>query len=292
LTEWYENRPAGIEQGFTLSESPRRQSYILDKEPLRLVVALEGDLRARVKDEGKAIELTGKDGRGALSYSELIAQDADGKKLAARMEASADGREIALVVDDAGARYPIVIDPIVASLEKKLNAGSFAQADARFGFDVAIDGDMAVVGAWRQDTISGGTTLFDAGYVYTFSRSGTQWSAGNTFVAGNAFAACGWSVAISGTRAVFGCPGANNDRGTAFIIDLPSGNYTELNPPFNRTSGERYGTSVSINGDSVLIGAPVNNATGTNAGMAFSFTVNSNLVVTNPRAYPQGGPAN
>ena len=47
--------------------------------------------------------------------------------------------------------YPIVIDPIVASLEQILDAGISRQLDARFGFAVAIEGDRAVVGAWRED---------------------------------------------------------------------------------------------------------------------------------------------
>ena len=48
--------------------------------------------------------------------------DALRKQLAAHMEASADGSEITLVVDDRGASYPIVIDPIVADLKQILDA--------------------------------------------------------------------------------------------------------------------------------------------------------------------------
>jgi hypothetical protein len=157
LTEWYENKAAGIEQGFTINErpagtasylgnafprfsyAPLARSRILSEspfrasedtpterggysanwyetgsnsfdanEPLRVLLAVTGELHAQVTDGGQNIELVDRNGKGALSYSKLVAQDADGKKLAARMEASADGREIALVVDEAGARYPIV----------------------------------------------------------------------------------------------------------------------------------------------------------------------------------------
>ena len=93
LTEWYVNRPEGIEQGFTLNEPPARRNYVLN-EDLRLVMSLQGDLHAQVKENGQAITLLTREGNGAMSYSKLIAMDAQGKQLAARMEASGDGRRL------------------------------------------------------------------------------------------------------------------------------------------------------------------------------------------------------
>jgi hypothetical protein len=170
LIEWYENKAAGIEQGFTLNQKPEGSGGAAPNEPLRLCLSLAGDLRARVVDEGEKIELVNGQGRGVLSYSKLVAVDADGKHLAARMEASGEGREIALVVDDAGARYPIVIDPIVASIEQKLRAPT-PQAEARFGIAVAIFREMAVVGAWREDAGS----KADVGAVYVYKRTNSTW---------------------------------------------------------------------------------------------------------------------
>ena len=168
LTEWYDNRPEGIEQGFTLNERPKRTRAESADEPLRVLLAVSGDLHAELKDGGWVIELVNKTGKGTLSYGQLTAKDADGKQIVARMEASKDGREIALLMDDEAARYPIVIDPVVASLEMKL-ASSTSELDARFGTALAIDGDRAVVGAWRDDFSS----LADAGAIYVFTRSGT-----------------------------------------------------------------------------------------------------------------------
>jgi plasmid stability protein len=104
MTEWYENRAAGIEQGFTLDAPPERAG-VAEGEPLRLVVALEGDLRARAKGEGREVELLKRSGEAVLTYGQLVAKDAGGRELAARMETDAGGREIALVVDDKGAIY-------------------------------------------------------------------------------------------------------------------------------------------------------------------------------------------
>ena len=66
-------------------------------------------------------------------------------------------------MEDKNARYPIVIDPIVATLEQILDPGSRRQADAEFGFAVAIDFDRAVVGL-AGDLGSSPTS----GAVYTF----------------------------------------------------------------------------------------------------------------------------
>ena len=119
MTEWYENRAAGIEQGFTLDAPPERAG-VAGGEPLRLVVALEGDLRARAKGDGSEVELFREGGEAVLSYGQLVAKDAGGRQLPARMEADAGGSEIALVVEDRGATYPVEIDPITATLESKL----------------------------------------------------------------------------------------------------------------------------------------------------------------------------
>jgi hypothetical protein len=283
LTEWYENRAEGIEQGFTLKERPKRSVSVPSNEPLRVVLAVSGDLRARLVDNGNAIELANDKDQRALSYSKLVAQDADGKKIAARMDASADGHEIALVVEDAGARYPIVIDPFIASLEQKLRSDR-PQADARFGTAVAIDGNLAVVGAWREDVGANA----DVGAVYVFVRTGTfpnsSWALDKRFgsVSG-AGQQCGMSVAINGNRIAYGCPGDNGTKGTAFYFQRNGANsYTGAAvAPGGFTVGDVFGTSVAINGDIVLVGAPgeAYNAE-QNAGAAWISKINANGTTT------------
>ena len=271
LVEWYENRAEGIEQGFTLNDRPGRNDAVAPDEPLRISLTVTGDLRARTKNEG-TIELANAEGKVALSYSNLVAQDADGKKLAARMEADADGREITLVVEDAGARYPIVIDPIVASLEKKFGDGYTPHAEARFGFDVAIDGDRAVVGAWRDAS--------DTGRIYFFTRSGSTWSNFVLNREADPGGQCGYSVAIKGSKTVFGCPGTNAAAGTAYIYDVVNDNFPRQLIPSSgsRNAGDRFGSSVAISGNKVIVGAPFNdNQAATDAGRVHIFTFASDF---------------
>ena len=252
LIEWYENRAEGIEQGFTIGARPEFNSAGRPDEPLRLVVSLTGDLRAKVKDEGRSIALTDGRGKPALSYDHLTAVDADGKQLSAHMETSAGGRELVLIVDDHEASYPITIDPIVASLEQILDEPGLPQTGSQFGDAVAIDGFLAIVGEWLED-LNGAV---DTGAVYGFSRVGSKW----TFVAGTSpahqsQARCGYSVAISADRGVFGCPGALNNAGKAFLLDMNSQVATELIEP-DRTAGDFFGASVAIDFNNVVVGAP------------------------------------
>ena len=111
-----------------------------------------------------------------------------------------------------------MVDPITATQKQELSAGVTVQAEARFGFSVAIDGNLAVVGAWREDIA--GTP--DQGAVYIFCPSnqlgfGKQGKSRLRPVVDSP--QCGWSVAISGNGIVIGCPGINNSRGIAILID-------------------------------------------------------------------------
>ena len=283
ITEWYENRAEGIEQGFTIGERPERQAVTSGDEPLRLVLSLEGELRAHAKDEGRAIELTDTAGKRGLSYGKLTVLDALRKQLAAHMEASADGGEITLVVDDRGASYPIVIDPIIADLKQILDAtsapvgiGIGPQAGAQFGDAVAIDGNLAVVGAWLDDLFAA-----DSGLVYFFSRTGSTWSFKDyAFGSTQAGAKCGYSVAISRDKVVYGCPGANANAGIAVVSDLTAKRSLFLTPGSILHAGDFLGASVAISDGNVVVGSPALAVNGkTNVGTVYFFSFDSDLIL-------------
>jgi hypothetical protein len=272
ITEWYENRAEGIEQGFTIAQRPERNNAIMSGQPLRLVVSLNGDLRAHEKDGGQAIELTDGEGKPVLSYSKLTAVDATGKHLAAHLETNDGGSDLALVVDDREASYPIVIDPIVATVEQVLDAGNLRQTGAQFGDAVAIgfgfsfSGSdptlLAVVGSWLEDTAG-----LDNGAVYLIGRGDSGWGTPirvlppPTLETGER---CGYSVASLGIIAAFGCPGANSNTGKAFKYSLFNGTVKELVPPAGtnfRDIGDFFGASIAFwittdNHPYFVVGAP------------------------------------
>ena len=66
LTEWFQNTPAGLEHGFTL---PERPSANPQSEPLRLVLAVTGDLAPEADATGQNLSLRDAAGRAVISYA-------------------------------------------------------------------------------------------------------------------------------------------------------------------------------------------------------------------------------
>ena len=125
LSEWYVNGPLGLEQGFTLDSPPARKG----SEALTLALRLSGDLSAVPDPRGDGMALQARGGGTALRYRGLVAWDSTGRTLPAWWQGQ--GSEVRLRVDDAGARYPLTIDPIFE--DARLTASDGAASDC-FGF--------------------------------------------------------------------------------------------------------------------------------------------------------------
>ena len=150
LTEWYVNSAAGLEQGFTLALAPEGDG------PIVLELALAGARAARHGDAARFATTSGR----RLSYANISAFDARGEALPAHITVSAVDR-VQLVVDDAGAAYPIVIDPLLSETADTELVGG--QDFAGFGWSVATAGD--VNGDGYGDIIVGAQD-YDAGEIY------------------------------------------------------------------------------------------------------------------------------
>ena len=159
--------------------------------------------------------------------------------------------------------------------QQELLAPDGAAGDG-FGSAVAISGDTAVVGAYAHDTPVGA----DAGSAYVFVRSATGWKAQQELVApdgapGDFF---GISVTIAGDTAVVGArlhdTGAGADAGSAYVF-VRTGTAWTLEQELlasDAAAGDSFGTSVSLSGDTVVVGAPVADAAGgVDAGAAYVF---------------------
>jgi trimeric autotransporter adhesin len=156
LTEWYVNGPLGLEQGFTIQEPPARRGA----GPLTVALALSGNVDAAASASGKDLLLSRSDGTAALRYRGLTAYDADRRELRSWLEVR--GERLWLRVDDAGARYPVVVDPFI---EQATLAASDGAAGDQFGI-VAVDGDTIVVGAYLDDV----GAVADQGSAYVFVK--------------------------------------------------------------------------------------------------------------------------
>jgi MYXO-CTERM domain-containing protein len=129
---------------------------------------------------------------------------------------------------NAGAAYVFVRSAGVWSQEKLLVPDDSAAGDT-FGFSVALEGDLAVVGA--------DTDFNKAGSTYLFARTGGDWVQQDKILAdgGSSAAAFGRAVSISGDTVMVGAPfddsGAVQDLGSvyAFLLRLGDGELCATN---------------------------------------------------------------
>jgi len=270
LTEWFENTVRGVEHGFTLAARPVEDN---NGEALRLVLTLGGDLTARADADGQALTLANSDGTKALRYEKLQVWDAQGKELTARLRAE-NGDEVWLEVEDSAAEYPITIDPTFVQ-QQKLTAADGAEGDV-FGFSVAIAGDTAVVGS-LLDNID---TNANQGSAYVFVRSGTTWTEQQRLTAADGAATdeFGYSVAIAGDTIIVGAhfddTGTNTDQGSAYIFVRNGTTWTEQQKltAADSAAGDEFGWSVAVAGETVIVGALLDNSdTNGDQGSAYVF---------------------
>jgi hypothetical protein len=159
-----------------------------------------------------------------------------------------------------------------------LTANGGAQYD-QFGISVAIDGGTIVVGADRATTTQNGNSIFPTygpGAAYVFTGSGSSWSE-SAELTGSGVSAVeqfGVSVAIDGGTIVVGADtstvNGNTGEGVAFVY-LGAGSNWNLNGRLEANDGAsnaNFGQSVSISGDTIVVGA--GNANG-GAGAAYVF---------------------
>lgn len=159
-----------------------------------------------------------------------------------------------------------------------------AAAFDRFGFSVAIDGNTAVVGAYLADT-STPSVLEDTGAAYVYDRSGNTWTqtakliepASALKIGGESF---GRSVAISGETIAVGSPFSDKnastvDSGAVFVFVRSSGVWSQQAKLVGTetVASDKFGQSVSLDADTLLVGSP--NATAGAAlrgGAIYAFT--------------------
>jgi hypothetical protein len=181
--------------------------------------------------------------------------------------------------------YTITVTrPSQANVAEQAYAKAFnTGARDQFGTSMALDGDTLVVGAPLEDSAETGTSgqgasngASDSGAVYVFVRVAGVWSQeaylkpSNTG-AGDRF---GSSVAISGNTLVVGAPsedsaetgtsgqGTSNgaiDSGAAYVFTRTAGVWTQeaYLKASNTGAGDQFGWSVAISGDTLAVGAPL-----------------------------------
>lgn len=160
----------------------------------------------------------------------------------------------------------------------KLTASDARDSDS-YGITVAMEGDLALVGAPGAD---GAGTDRGAAYLYQRTQGGTDgWGQIKTLVAEDAADGdfFGVSVSISGDYAVIGAAGENgsgSDQGAAYIFYRNQGgtdNWGQLRKISASDKGDNdgFGFSVSIDGQTIIVGSDGEDGAGTDRGAAYIF---------------------
>lgn len=265
LSEWYVNEQSGLHHWLRVEKRPAAAGSLW----VRLGVT--GDVKLKSVSD-TAVEVHGQS--TVLTYGGLKVWDAKGKVLPARLEVAQ--QNIHVVVDDAAAVYPVVIDPDWIQTQK-LTALDKASGDL-FGTAVSVDGNYAVIGAPGP---SSNSTIPGAAYV--FFRSGVTWSQQQKLTAsdgivGNEF---GGSVSISGDTVVvgssFNAPESVSGAGAAYVFVRGGNTWTEQQKlsATDKQAYHRFGSAVSVSGNYAVIGAPfANGSQSSDAGAAYIFERN------------------
>jgi hypothetical protein len=160
--------------------------------------------------------------------------------------------------------------------------------DSQFGFSVSLDGDTIVVGAPYEDsdltTITNGTTAndnvtsADSGAVYVYKRTGSNWAQEAYIKASNNSAAdlFGYSVSIDNDTLVVGAYLESSDQrtitngttaastdnsmagtGAVYVYKRSGSTWTQQAyiKAVNSNVSDNFGRSVSINNDTLVVGA-------------------------------------
>jgi len=174
---------------------------------------------------------------------------------------------------ESGSAYIFTRSGTTWTQQAKLFASDGTAGDY-FGISVSIDGDTVVIGADRGD----GQVAY-SGSAYIFTRSGTAWTQQSNLFAtdGAAYDSFGHSVSIDGDTVVIAAYSANaqeENSGSAYIFTRSGTAWTQQTELFasDGAAGDSFGVSVSIDGDTVVIGAVNDDTQGTRSGSAYIFT--------------------
>ena len=223
--------------------------------------------------------------RMALQQAELTAADgADGDQFGYAVAVGGDTAVIGAPFHDTagmadeGAAYVYTRSGGVWNLQAELTAADGAPGD-QFGYAVAYSQDTVLVGAPGHDAAG----RSNAGAVYAFVRTGGSWAQQakltDTVSADAEFDELGYSVALDGETALIGAPFRHGalGHGAAWVFTRVGGSWSAWTAQpvltaADGASGDRFGYTVALSGDTALIGAPRHSVFGTyQAGAAYAF---------------------
>ncbi len=176
---------------------------------------------------------------------------------------------------DAGAAYVYRLDPDTGTwgFEQKLTAAD-ASMGAAFGSSVSVSGGAAVVGAW----LDGGTAAqAGSAYVFRYDGDAAAWAQEQKLLPPRAvpFGRFGHAVLVEGDLAFVGAPADLSpvEPGSVSAFRYEAGITSwELETELlasDGAGGDAFGAALSLSGDVLIAGAPLDDNPQTDAGSAY-----------------------
>ena len=209
---------------------------------------------------GFAVSISGRIGRTTADYAIIGAPGDDG------------------AAKDAGAAYIYAFSGRNWIQEGKLTAADAAAGDA-FGFVVSVDGTTAVIGAPKGDV----GAAKNSGAAFVFVRDANRWKQHAKLIPKDLARsdALGEAVDIQEDTVIVGAPGHTHGgvrfAGAVFVFERDGDTWREQAKltAEDAAASDRFGVSVGIEGDTVIVGSLLNDAGGTkDAGAAYIFVRN------------------
>jgi len=174
---------------------------------------------------------------------------------------------------DSGSAYVFTRTGTTWTQQQKLTAPDVAAGDW-FGMCVSLVGDTALIGA------QGDYNTGDFGAAYVFTRTGTIWTLQQELFASDGAAGdCfGWMVSLDGNTALIGADLDDDngvDSGSAYVFTRTGTTWTQqakLLASDGAAGDDFSGGGVALYGDTALIGAEMDDDSGTDSGSAYVFT--------------------
>jgi hypothetical protein len=131
---------------------------------------------------------------------------------------------------------------------------SDANAGDNLGVSVAIDGNVAIVGAYLNHSRGA-----DCGAAYVYEFSGSQWIQKQKLIPSDGAAndKFGKSVAIQGGAIVVGSYNDDSAKGSAYIFSNSGGVWTQKQKIVapDAAAGDKFGCSVAMDNNTIVVGA-------------------------------------
>ncbi len=214
----------------------------------------------------KLHKLVPHDGKAEDSFGYSVAIDGTTALIGAH---KADAKNI----QNSGAAYVYSLGPTGWQQQAKLIAEP-AYADDTLGGNVALKNHIAILGVIRRDDRGE-----DAGAVFAFEREANTWLQKQILTAIDAKAgdAFGQSIALTSRFLIIGAPHSDaphKDSGAAYVYEREKDawQFQSKLTAKDGASGDLFGISVAIDGDTVLVGADLNDEQAEEAGAVYAYT--------------------